>query len=64
MLECLCLILRLGNICYIATLIGLCFSTARGIIFEKLNNSGIPNILLPVVSPQEMLQKASNQSQL
>jgi hypothetical protein len=54
----------LGNICYIATLIGLCFSTARGIIFEKLNNSGIPNILLPVVSPQEMLQKASNQSQL
>ena len=39
----------------IATLIGICFSTARGIILEKLNNAGIPNIILPVVSPQEML---------
>ncbi len=39
----------------VATLIGICFSTARGIIFEKLNNAGIKNILLPIVSPQEML---------
>jgi|SRR5690606_1144984 len=39
----------------VATLIGICFSTARGIILEKLNNAGINNILLPVVSPQEML---------
>ena len=41
----------------IATLIGICFSTARGVILEKLNNAGIPNILLPVVSPQEMLSR-------
>ena len=39
----------------VATLIGICFSTARGIILEKLNNAGIQNILLPIVSPQEML---------
>jgi hypothetical protein len=39
----------------VATLIGICFSTARGIILEKLNNAGIKNILLPIVSPQEML---------
>lgn len=41
----------------IATLIGICFSTARGIILEKLNNAGIQNILLPIVSPQEMLSQ-------
>lgn len=40
----------------IATLLGICFSTARGIILEKLSNAGIPNILLPVVSPQEMMK--------
>jgi hypothetical protein len=40
---------------FIATLIGICFSTARGIILEKLNNAGISNFILPVVSPQEML---------
>jgi hypothetical protein len=40
---------------FIATLIGICFSTARGIILEKLNNAGINNIILPVVSPQEMI---------
>ena len=42
---------------FLATLIGICFSTARGIILEKLNNAGIPNIILPVVSPQDMLSK-------
>lgn len=40
-----------------ATLIGIAFSTARGIIFEKLTNAGVSNVLLPVVSPQEMLRK-------
>ncbi len=44
---------------FIATLIGICFSTARGIILEKLNNAGIPNVILPVVSPQEMLAKTT-----
>jgi hypothetical protein len=42
-----------------ATLIGIAFSTARGIIFEKLTNAGVPNVLLPVVSPQEMLKKTN-----
>lgn len=45
---------------FVATLIGICFSTARGVILEKLNNAGIKNMLLPIVSPQEML----NQNQL
>jgi len=39
----------------IAALIGICFSTARGIILEKLNNAGIPQVILPVVSPQDLL---------
>ena len=42
---------------FVATLIGICYSTARGIILEKLNNAGIKNILLPIVSPQEMLSQ-------
>lgn len=42
---------------FVATLIGICFSTARGIILEKLNNAGIKNILLPIVSPQEILSQ-------
>lgn len=41
---------------FVATLLGIAFSTARGIILEKLNNAGIPNIILPVVSPQEMMK--------
>ena len=46
---------------FVATLMGICFSTARGIILEKLNNAGIANVLLPVVSPQEMLANTSAQ---
>ena len=34
---------------FIATLLGVCFSTARGIILEKLNNAGIPNIICPSI---------------
>jgi hypothetical protein len=45
---------------FIATLLGISFSTARGIILEKLNNAGIPNIILPIVSPQEMMKKRGN----
>ncbi|MDA3907008.1 MAG: hypothetical protein PF484_13130 [Bacteroidales bacterium] len=41
----------------IATLLGISLSTARGIIFEKLQNAGIKNVLIPVVSPQKMLIK-------
>ena len=41
---------------FIATLLGISFSTARGIILEKLSNASIPNIILPVVSPQEIIK--------
>jgi hypothetical protein len=40
----------------VATLIGISFSTSRGIILEKLNNAGIPNVILPVVSPQAIMK--------
>jgi hypothetical protein len=43
----------------IATLLGICLSTARGIIFEKCNSNGIPNVLIPVVSPQKILKKSN-----
>lgn len=39
----------------IATLLGICLSTARGIIFEKLESNGIKNIIIPVISPQKLL---------
>jgi len=39
----------------IATLLGVSFSTARGIIFERLSNTNMQGIILPVVSPQKML---------
>ncbi len=41
-----------------ATLLGVSFSTARGIIFEKLESNGIANIIIPVISPQQLLQTA------
>jgi hypothetical protein len=39
----------------IATLLGISLSTARGIIFEKLESNGISNVIIPVVSPQKLL---------
>ncbi len=39
----------------IATLLGLSFSTARGIIYERLSNTNLQGIILPIVSPQKML---------
>ena len=41
----------------IATLLGISLSTARGIIYEKLESNGIPNVIIPVVSPQLMMTK-------
>jgi hypothetical protein len=41
---------------FISTLAGISLSTARGMIYEKLNNAGLKNIILPVVSPQKLLQ--------
>ena len=44
----------------IATLLGISLSTARGMIFEKLQSAGIKNIIIPIVSPQKMLAKPAN----
>ncbi len=44
---------------FISTLIGISLSTARGMVFEKLNNAGLKNIIVPVVSPQNLLTKSS-----
>jgi hypothetical protein len=46
---------------FISTLIGISLSTARGMIYEKLNNSGLKNIILPVVAPQNLLTKSAKQ---
>jgi len=42
----------------IVTLLGISLSTSRGILFEKLNSSGIHNIIIPVVSPVKLLQRS------
>lgn len=41
---------------FVATLLGISLSTARGILFEKLSRNGINNIILPVVSAQKLLK--------
>ncbi len=50
------------NALLIVTLLGISFSTARGIIYEKLTANSIKNIILPVVSPQKLLIKTNNQN--
>lgn len=42
----------------IATILGIAISTSRGILFEKLESSGIKNILIPVISPQKIIAKS------
>ena len=44
----------------VATLLGISLSTTRGIIFERLSNNGLPNVIIPVVSPQKMLNPTKN----
>jgi hypothetical protein len=46
----------------IATLLGIAVSTARGIIYEKLNANNIPNVIIPVISPKTLLQLNTNPS--
>lgn len=40
---------------FISTLIGISFSTARGIIFQQLKETKLNGIILPVVSPVKIL---------
>lgn len=40
----------------IATLLGISFSTVRGILIERLANTNLKGVILPVVSPGKMLE--------
>lgn len=42
-----------GNL--IATLLGISFSTARGMLYERLANTNFQGVILPVISPIKML---------
>ncbi|HLW08043.1 MAG TPA: hypothetical protein VKY45_10830 [Marinilabiliaceae bacterium] len=42
----------------LATVLGIAISTTRGILFEKLENQGIHNILIPILSPQKLLTES------
>lgn len=45
---------------FISTLIGISFSTARGIIYQRLAATNMNNIILPVVSPSKLLFARKN----
>jgi len=49
-----------GNIVFdgtfIAVLLGISYSTARGLIYERLNDTSLEGVILPIVSPQKLLQ--------
>lgn len=45
---------------FISTLIGISFSTARGIIYQRLAATNMKNIILPVVSPSKILFSKKN----
>ncbi|RLD63416.1 MAG: hypothetical protein DRI95_11720 [Bacteroidetes bacterium] len=47
----------------IATLLGISFSTARGIIYERLRKTKLAGVILPVVSPQKMILQQSGGKQ-
>ncbi|MGO1751072.1 hypothetical protein [Psychroflexus halocasei] len=40
---------------FIATLLGISFSTSRGIIYQQLQETNFSKLILPVVSPSKML---------
>lgn len=40
---------------FIATLLGISFSTARGIIYQQLQETNFNKLILPVVSPSKIL---------
>lgn len=42
---------------FISTLIGISFSTARGMIYERLSKTNMKNVILPVISPSKLLFK-------
>jgi|APDee1175537692_1029409.scaffolds.fasta_scaffold00142_7 hypothetical protein len=45
---------------FIATIVGISFSTARGIIFSQLQNTKLNNLILPVIDPIKMIAPKNN----
>lgn len=43
------------SLLFIATIVGISFSTARGIIFSQLQNTKLNSLILPVIDPVKML---------
>lgn len=48
------------NSTFIAVLLGISYSTARGIIYERLNDTSLEGVILPIVSPGKMLSTRKN----
>lgn len=46
---------------FIATLLGISFSTARGLIFQQLQDTKFKGMILPIVSPAKMLRSANKE---
>tara|TARA_R110000868_G_scaffold99603_2_gene274056 strand:+ start:413 stop:847 length:435 start_codon:yes stop_codon:yes gene_type:complete len=42
---------------FMSTLIGISFSTARGMIYERLSKTNMRNVILPVIAPSKILFK-------
>lgn len=42
---------------FISVLLGISYSTARGIIYERLNDTSLEGVILPIVSPIKMLER-------
>jgi len=44
----------------IATLLGICYSTARGVVYQSISKTAMAGVILPVVSPQKMMRPNSD----
>lgn len=44
---------------FVATMLGISFSTARGIMFSKLSETKLSNLILPVIDPVKMIAPKS-----
>ncbi len=45
---------------FISVLLGISYSTARGIIYERLNDTSLEGVILPIISPVKMLATRKN----
>ena len=45
---------------FISVLLGISYSTARGLIYERLNDTTLEGVILPVVAPNKMLKTRIN----